>query len=88
MFIHNNDKELRETWNKITKLKFINNAPDFVQNTLDHDDDDDDDDDEIIEADILENPVFTDDIYDDQLVIVLHSVINDCLQASLMQVVK
>ena len=43
---------------------FINNAPDFVQNTL-HDD-------EFIEADILKNTVFTDDIYDDRLVTVLH----------------
>ena len=59
---------------------FINNAPDFVQNTL-HDD-------EFIEADILKNTVFTDDIYDDRLATVLHSVINDCLQASVMQVVK
>ena len=60
---------------------FINNAPDFIQTTLD-------DDDEIIEADTLKDTVFTDDIYDDRLVIVLHSVINDCLQASVMQVVK
>ena len=59
---------------------FINNAPDFVQNALD--------DDEFIEADILKNTVFTDDIYDDRLVIILHYVINDCLQASVMQVVK
>ena len=84
VLIHNNNKEcftkIREIWNKITKLMFINNAPDFVQNTL-HDD-------EFIEADILKNTVFTDDIYDDRLVTVLHSVINDCLQASVMQVVK
>ena len=59
---------------------FINNAPDFVQNALD--------DDEFIEADILKNTVFTDDIYDDRLVIILHYVINDCLQAFVMQVVK
>ena len=86
VFIHNNDKEcftkIREIWNEITKLMFINNAPDFIQTTLD------DDDDEIIEADTLKDTVFTDDIYDDRLVIVLHSVINDCLQASVMQVVK
>ena len=54
MFIHNNDKELfekiREIWNKIIKLMFINNALDFVQATLD---DDDDDDDEFIMADVL-----------------------------------
>ena len=61
---------------------FINNAPDFVQATLD------DDDDEFIVADVLRNTVFTNDIYDDQLVIVSHSVINYCLQACVMQVVK
>ena len=61
----------------ITELMFTNNAPDFVQTTLD-------DDNEFTEADV----VVTDDIYDDQLVIVLHSVINDCLQASVMQVVQ
>ena len=68
-----------EIWNKIIKLIFINNAPDFVQATLDT---------EFIVADVLRNTVFTSDIYDDQLVIVLHSVINDCLQASALQVVK
>ena len=68
-----------EIWNKIIKLIFINNAPDFVQATLDT---------EFIVADVLRNTVFTNDIYDDQLEIVLHSVINDCLQASALQVVK
>ena len=61
----------------ITELMFTNNAPDFVQTTSD-------DDNEFTEADV----VVTDDIYDDRLVIVLHSVINDCLQASVMQVVQ
>ena len=61
----------------ITELMFTNNAPDFVQTTLD-------DENEFIEADV----VVTDDIYDDRLVIILHSVINDCLQASVMQVVQ
>ena len=88
MLIHNNDKELfrkiREIWNKIIKFIFINNSPDFIQFILD----DDDDDDEFIAAEVLRNTVFTNDIYDDKLVIVLHSVINDCLQASVMQVVK
>ena len=59
---------------------FINNAFDFVQASLD--------DDEFIVADVLRNTVFTNDIYDDRLVILLHSVINDCLQAFVMQVVK
>ena len=59
---------------------FINNAFDFVQASLD--------DDEFIVVDVLRNTVFTNDIYDDRLVILLHSVINDCLQAFVMQVVK
>ena len=56
-----------EIWNKTIELIGINNAPDFVQITLD-------DANEFIEEDVLENTVFTDDINDDQLVIVLHSV--------------
>ena len=59
---------------------FINNTFVFVQASLD--------DDEFIVADVLRNTVFTNDIYDDRLVILLHSVINDCLQAFVMQVVK
>ena len=55
--------------------------PDFVWATLD-------DDDEFIEAGVLEDTVFTNDIYDDKILIVLHSVIKDCLQASVMQVVQ
>ena len=89
--MHNDGKEffkkIRDIWNKITELICINNTPDFVQTTLD-DDDDDDDDDEFIKAGVLENTVFTEDFYDDKLVIVLHFVINDCLQASVMQVVQ
>ena len=71
---------MREIWNKITKLIFINDAFDFVQASLD--------DDEFIVVDVLRNTVFTNDIYDDRLVILLHSVINDCLQTFVMQVVK
>ena len=56
--------------------------PDFNWTTLD------DDDDEFIEAGVLKDTVFTNDIYDDKIVILLHSVINDCLQASVMQVVQ
>ena len=77
MAIKNFLKKNREIWNMITELMFTNNAPDFVQTTLD-------DENEFIEADV----VVTDDIYDDRLVIILHSVINDCLQASVMQVVQ
>ena len=59
---------------------FINNTFVFVQASLD--------DDEFIVADVLRNTVFTNDIYDDRLVILLRSVINDCLQAFVMPVVK
>ena len=66
MFIYNDDKEFfrkcREIWNKITELIGINNAPDFVETTLD-------DGDEFIMKDVD----------------VLHSVINDYLQTSLVQ---
>ena len=59
---------------------FINNTFVFVQASLD--------DDEFIVADVLRNTVFTNGIYDDRLVILLRSVINDCLQAFVMIVVK
>ena len=82
MYTENDDKELskkiREIWSKIIELIGINSAPDFVQTTLD-------DGNEFIEAYVLENTVFTDNIYDDQLVIVLHSVFNYYLQTSLVQ---
>ena len=82
LFIENDNEELfkklREIWNKTIRLIGIDNAPDFVKTDLD-------DDSEFIEADVLENTVFTEDIYDDQLVIVLHSVFNDYLQTSLLQ---
>ena len=82
LFIENDNEELfkklREIWNKTIRLIGIDNAPDFVKTDLD-------DDSQFIEADVLENTVFTEDIYDDQLVIVLHSVFNDYLQTSLLQ---
>ena len=78
--IKNFFKKIREIWNKITKLMFINNTFVFVQASLD--------DDEFIVADVLRNTVFTNGIYDDRLVILLRSVINDCLQAFVMPVVK
>ena len=82
LFIENNNKELfkklRQILNRIIKLIGIHDASDFVKSTLV-------DDKEFIEVDILENTVFTEDIYDDQLVIVLHSVFDDYLQISLLQ---
>ena len=67
-----------EIWNRIIRLIGIDDASDFVKANLV-------DDKEFIEVDVLENTVFTEDIYDDQLVIVLHSVFHDYLETSLLQ---
>ena len=82
MSIQSDDKELfrkcREIWNKITELIGINNGTDFVETTWD-------DDDEFITADVHENTSFVGDSNINKLVIVLHSVIDDYLQTSLVQ---
>ena len=82
MFIKSNEKELfkkfREIWNKITELIGINNAPDFVKNTID------DVADEFITVDIPKNRSITDGNYRNKLVIFLHSVINNYLKTSLV----
>ena len=84
MFIYNDDKELfrkcREIWNKITELIGINNAPDFVKNTID------DDANEFIMVDVHKNTSFVGGNYRNKLIIVLDSVINSYLKASLVQV--
>ena len=81
-FIHNDDKELfrkyREIWNKITELIGINNAPDFVETTLN-------DGDECITVDVHKNTSFVRGNNINKLVIVLHSAINNYLQTSLVQ---
>ena len=57
---------------------FINNAPDFVQNNLY--------DEEYIKANILKNTNFVkNNCYKDELIIVLHFVINKNLKASLLE---
>ena len=82
--IHSDDKELfrkcREIWNKITELIGINNAPDFVKNTID------DDANEFIMVDAHKNTSFVGGNYRNKLIIVLDSVINSYLKASLVQV--
>ena len=96
MPIHSDDKELfrkcREMWNKITQLLGINNAQDFVETTLD-------DGDEFIMVDVHKNTSFVGGNYRNKhkntsfvggnyrnkLVIVLHSVIDDYFQTSLVQ---
>ena len=82
MSIHSDDKELfrkcGEIWNKIAELIGINNAQDFVETTLD-------DGDEFIMVDVHKNTSFVRGNYINKLVIVLYSVIDDYLQASLVQ---
>ena len=60
MFIQSDDKELfrkiREIWNKIIELIGINNAKDFVKNTID-------DDDEFIMVDLHKNTSFIEGNY-------------------------
>ena len=86
MFILNKDKELfkkcREIWNKIIELIGIKNAKDFVKNTID------DDADEFITVDVQKNISFVEGNYRNKLLIVLHSVVNDYLQTSLIQAKK
>ena len=86
MFILNKDKELfkkcREIWNKIIELIGINNTKDFVKNTIDYDAD------EFITVDVHKNISFAEGNYTNKLLIVLHSVINDYLQTSLIQAKK
>ena len=83
--IRSDDKELfrkcREIWNKIIELIGINNPIDFVKT--------DDYADEFITADVHKNTSFViEDNYrygHNKVVIVLHSVINDCIKTSLVQ---
>ena len=83
MSIHSDDKELfrkcREIWNKINELIGINDPRDFVETTLD------DDEDEFIMLDVEKNTSAVRDKYRKNLVFVLHSIINDFPQTSLVQ---
>ena len=57
---------MREIWNNIIKLININNAPNFVQNTLY-------DNSKHNEADVLENTnLVKSNCYKDELILVLH----------------
>ena len=84
--IYSDDKELFRKWreicNKITELIGTNNVPDFVKNTID------DDADEFIMVDVHKNTGFVEGNYKEKLVIVLHSVFNNYLKTSLIQVKK
>ena len=84
MPIQSNDKELfkkfREIWNSIIELISINNAKGFVKNTID------DDNNEFIMVNVHKKTSFVEGIYRNKHVIVLHSVINNYLKTSLIQV--
>ena len=73
-------RKIREIWNKIIELIGINNAKEFVKNTID------DEADEFIMVDVHKNTSFVEGNYTDKLVIVLHSVIDNYLKISLIQV--
>ena len=82
MSIESDDKELfrklREVWNKIIELKGINNRKKFIKYTLG-------DADEFIMVNVHKNASFLKGSDSDELVIVLHSVIDNDLRTSLLQ---
>ena len=82
MSIQSDDKELfkklRKIWNKIIELIGINNAQNFVKNITD-------DADEFIMIDVHKNTSFAKGSNSDEPVIVLHSVIDNDLKTSLVQ---
>ena len=68
-------------WNKIIKLIGINYAPDFVKYSLD--------DEKYIMTDVLENTNFVkSNCHKGEIIIVLHSVVNNIIKASLLEVIK
>ena len=82
MSIQSDDKEFirkcEEIWDKITELIGIHNPDDFVETTSD-------DYDEFIVVDAHKNTSFDERYYSGKLVIVLHSVIDNYLEASSIQ---
>ena len=80
--IQSDDKELfrkiREIWNKIIELIVINNAKDFVKNTID------DNSDEFILIDVHRNTNFAGGNYRSNSLIVILYVIDDYLKTSLV----
>ena len=73
---------MREIWNKIIELINIDDASNFVKNTIV-------DNIKYIEADILKNTNFIkSSCLNDKIIIVLDSVFNDILIASLLEIRK
>ena len=69
---------MTKIWIKITRLIGINNAPNFIKNSLDGE--------KYIAADVLKNFVKS-NCLKDNIIIVLHSVVNSNLNASLLELV-
>ena len=65
-------KKLREIWSKFIKLIGIDNAPDFIKTRNDGD--------EFIMVDVHKNTSFVESNYSDEILIVLHSVIDNYLK--------
>ena len=85
IYIENCDEgffqKMNEIWNKIIKLIGINYAPDSVKYTLD--------DEKYIMVDVLENTNFVkSNCHKDEIIIVLHSVVNSIIKASLLEVME
>ena len=84
IYIQSDDKNffrtIREIQNKIIELIGINNAKDFVKNTIDADAD------EVIMVDVHKNTSPIESNYRDKIAIVLHSIIYNHLKTSLVQV--
>ena len=78
--IQSDDKELfrkiREIWNNSIELIGINNAEDFVKNTIDEDGD------EFVMVDVPKNTSFAGGNYRNNRIIVIHSVIDNYLKTS------
>ena len=80
--IHSDDKlfrKCRQIWDKITELIGIDKPTDFVETTLN------DNADEFIMVDVEKNTSAIREKYRNNLVIVLHSAINDLPETSLVQ---
>ena len=66
-------KKLRQIWNRTAEIIGINNVPNFAKTALDNAD-------KFIMVDVHENTSFVKDSNSDELVIVLHSVIDNDLK--------
>ena len=86
IYIENSYKEffgkIRKIWNKIIELLSNNNRPDFIKTNVI-------DDEEYMRVNILRNTNFVKSIcYKDEIIIVLHSVVNNNVKASFVELIN